>query len=119
MEKWSSIHNTFKFFKLGRPPQFEVMEESPTWGKRLEMMNRVKNYYKKTNIPAPDFSEISYALIDAKLKDIMASIDSINKGKTAPLKHPVRQGRPQKSGSRQAEFYGLTEEAIATIVGRE
>lgn len=82
MEKWSSIHNTFKFFKLGRPPQLEVMEESPTWGKRLEMMNRVKNYCKKNNISAPDFGELPYALIDAKLKDIMTSIDSVNKVKS-------------------------------------
>lgn len=82
MEKWSSIHNTFKFFKLGRPPQLEVMEESPTWGKRLEMMNRVKNYCKKNNISVPDFGELSDALIDAKLKDIMTTIDSVNKVKS-------------------------------------
>lgn len=48
MEKWSSIHNTFKFFKMGRPPKLEVMEQSPTWKNRLEKMNKVKNYYKKT-----------------------------------------------------------------------
>ncbi|MHC4461414.1 MAG: radical SAM protein, partial [Planctomycetota bacterium] len=30
MEKWSSIHNTFKFFRMGRPPQLEVIEKSPT-----------------------------------------------------------------------------------------
>lgn len=79
MEKWSSIHNTFKFFKLGRPPKLEFMEQSPTWKNRLEKMNKVKNYYKKNSLLAPGFNELSYALIDAKLKDIMTIIDSVSK----------------------------------------
>lgn len=74
MEKWSSIHNTFKFFKLRRPPKLEVIEESPTWKKRLEMMNRVKNYYKKNDIVSPIFRDLPYQKIDVELKEILAGI---------------------------------------------
>ena len=47
MEKWSAIHNTFKFFKLGRPPQLEIIENGSGWGCRIKVMNRIKNYYKR------------------------------------------------------------------------
>lgn len=74
MEKWSSIHNTFKFFKLGRPPQLETIESSATWRDRLEMMNRVKSYYKKNDITAPDFSDLPYQSIDEELRKIFAIV---------------------------------------------
>jgi hypothetical protein len=75
MEKWSSIHNTFKFFHMGRPPQLEVIEKSPTWKRRLEMMNRVKNYYKKQNLNTLDFSSFTKKRIDEELSNIMTKID--------------------------------------------
>ncbi len=76
MEKWSLIHNTFKFFHMGRPPQLNILESSPTWERRLGMMNRVKSYYKKHNLNSLDFSDIAKKKIDKKLKRIMGKIDS-------------------------------------------
>jgi len=75
MEKWSSIHNTFKFFHMGRPPQLEVIEESPTWKRRLGMMNRVKNYYKKHNLNTLDFSSFTKKRIDEELSNLLTKID--------------------------------------------
>ncbi|GAI37111.1 unnamed protein product [marine sediment metagenome] len=75
MEKWSSIHNTFKFFHMGRPPQLEVIEKSPTWKRRLEMMNRIKNYYKKQNLNTLDYSSFTKKRIDEELKKIITNID--------------------------------------------
>jgi len=74
MEKWSSIHNTFKFFHIGRPPQLESIEKSPTWKRRLEMMNRVKNYYRKHNLNSLDFSCLTKGVIDEELRRILKSI---------------------------------------------
>ena len=76
MEKWSQIHNTFKFFYMGRPPQLNILERSATWERRLGMMNRVKSYYKKHNLNSLDFSGIAKKKIDKKLKRIMEKIDS-------------------------------------------
>lgn len=71
MEKWSSIHNTFKYFRMGRPPQMEVIEKSPTWKQRLQKMNRVKNYYRKHNLNSLDFSCVTYKNIDEQLRMIL------------------------------------------------
>jgi len=75
MEKWSAIHNTFKFFHMGRPPQLEAIETSPTWQRRLRMMNRVKNYYKKHNLNSLDFSVLTKHRIDEELGKILKRID--------------------------------------------
>lgn len=75
MEKWSAIHNTLKFFHMGRPPQLEAIEISPTWQGRLRMMNRVKNYYKKHNLNSLDFSVLTKNKIDQELKKILKRID--------------------------------------------
>ncbi|MBI4650347.1 radical SAM protein [Candidatus Desantisbacteria bacterium] len=71
MEKWSRIHNIFKFFKMGRPPQLEVIENSPTWKSRLLMMSKVKNYCKKNNITTLNFSTLSNKYIDEELKKLI------------------------------------------------
>ncbi|MFX0194895.1 MAG: radical SAM protein [Candidatus Hodarchaeota archaeon] len=75
MEKWSSIHNTFKFFNMGRPPQLEFLEKSSTWKRRLQMMYRVKNYYKKHDLNTLDFSSFTNKRIDEELTDILAKIE--------------------------------------------
>ena len=73
MERWSYIHNTFKFFRMGRPPQLEVIENSPTWTLRLTMMNRVKSYYRKHNLNSLDFSCLPKRIIDKELGRILKS----------------------------------------------
>jgi len=85
MEKWSAIHNTFKFFKMGRPPKFELMESSSRWKKRLAKMNRVKNLFKKNNIPIDlDFSKLSYKKIDEELEKILENIKDQETNVSAP-----------------------------------
>lgn len=75
MERWSSIHNTFKFFRMGRPPQLEVIENSPTWTRRLTMMNRIKSYYRKHNLDSLDFTDLTKKKIDDELEKILNKID--------------------------------------------
>lgn len=92
MEKWSSIHNTFKFFKLGRPPKLEDIEKSPTWINRLYKLNKVKNYYRKNGFSAPDFNKLPYYKIDEELnKMILVVMDSQrmrkSKGKSRGVSH--------------------------------
>lgn len=74
MEKWSAIHTTFKFFKMGRPPKLESFEKSPTLGRRHKMMTIVKNRYMKGKIPALDFSNLTLRQVDEELKKIVNAI---------------------------------------------
>jgi len=74
MEKWSSIHTTFKYFHLGRPPQLEIIEKSPTRKKRIVMLNKVRNYYRKNNLNSLDFNGLAMKQIDKKLNSILKSI---------------------------------------------
>lgn len=76
MERWSAIHNTFKFFKMGRPPHMDVLENSPTWQKRIANMNKVKNYYKENGITALDFSNFRRSQIDNELLKRIADINN-------------------------------------------
>ena len=71
MERWSRIHTTFKFFNMGRPPQMEVMERSPTWRRRFKMLSRVRSYYKKQNLNSLDFSNLTYKEIDKNLRRML------------------------------------------------
>ena len=75
MEKWSHIHNTFKYFHMGRPPKLNVLEKSSTWKRRLGMMTRVKSYYKKHNRNSLDFSDLAKKTIDEELKQITTIIE--------------------------------------------
>ena len=67
MERWSRIHTTFKFFNMGRPPQMEVMERSPTWRRRVKMLSRVRSYYRSNNLNSLDFGEKRLSEIDREL----------------------------------------------------
>ncbi|MFH1585786.1 MAG: hypothetical protein ABIB79_03395 [archaeon] len=58
MERWSAIHNTYKFFKLGRPLYLEEIKKDKEIQKRIKLLNRFKNYCKKNNIDPPDLSKI-------------------------------------------------------------
>lgn len=70
MEKWSAIHNLYKFFKLGRPPQMVVIENNKKIKDRIEYLKRLMGYHKKLKIPAPDLSELSELQIDRILKEL-------------------------------------------------
>ena len=75
LEKWSDIHNTFKFFKLGRPPKLEELNNSK-WQKRIRLMNKVKNYYKKHNKYSLDFHLFTLKERDRKLEELTDDIES-------------------------------------------
>lgn len=79
MEKWSAIHNTFKFFRMGRPPKLETIEKSPKWRKRLNMMNIVKNNCKRKHIDASDFTGLTKGKIDKRLKEVISDISKNRK----------------------------------------
>lgn len=71
MEHWSAIHNTYKFFKLGRPPFLEKIEKSPKLKQRVVLLNKLKNHYSKNNLPPLDFSEIKPKELDKKIKELI------------------------------------------------
>lgn len=76
MEKWSRIHTTFKYFNMGRPPKLEVIEQSPTWKRRIEMLNMVRSYYRKNNLNSLDFSVDKMGYIDTALRKIISKIEA-------------------------------------------
>ena len=77
MEKWSDIHSTFKFFKMGRPPQYEIIESSLKWKERIQIMNKVKRYFKINSVLSTfDFSGFSIKRIDEELKIILNDLNN-------------------------------------------
>jgi hypothetical protein len=68
MEKWSAIHNLFKFFNLGRPPKMKLMKRSLLFKIRIERLRKLKNYYERHETKNMDFSKLSYDELDKKLK---------------------------------------------------
>lgn len=67
MEKWSAIHNTFKFFNLGIPPKINTIENSETWQKRIKSLNRLKNHYLENNINHQEIKNKIGPALDKKL----------------------------------------------------
>jgi len=74
MEKWSRIHTTFKFFKMGRPPRLDVIEHSPTWKHRILLLHRIRNHYRRNNMNSLDFSSLSRQELDAILDTMITDI---------------------------------------------
>ena len=59
MEHWSAIHNTYKFFKLGKPPMMNVIERDKKLREIIVSLNRIKTYHKEQNIESPNLSSFS------------------------------------------------------------
>jgi hypothetical protein len=53
MERWSAIHNTYKFFGLGRPPRLDLFDQKKSLLEYLFLLNRVKNICIKENLNPP------------------------------------------------------------------
>ena len=70
MERWSAIHNTFKFFHLQRPPKMETIDGSATWRKRVELLTRARTACEKAR-SRPDWGGLSYRAVDSALRMIM------------------------------------------------
>lgn len=64
MEKWSAIHNVYKFFNLGRPPQMIIIESNKKVKKRIDKLRKLMNYHKKNNTNPPDLSFYSMKKLD-------------------------------------------------------
>src|SRR3989338_10623458 len=73
MEKGSAIHNLYKFFSLGRPPQMIIIENNLNIKRRTELLGKLRNYHKKFNIPPPDFSKYPLSKLDLFLKNLFKS----------------------------------------------
>lgn len=67
MERWSDIHNTYKFYGLGRPPEYDRIQKSPTLTRRVLMMKRLKNYLKKKGMMPMSLKGVRKGLIDQLL----------------------------------------------------
>jgi hypothetical protein len=79
MERWSDIHNIYKFFKMGRPPGWEIIEKSNTLKNRITMMKRIKTYCKKNEIIYINLSCLYENKIDNELKKILDTISENGK----------------------------------------
>jgi hypothetical protein len=70
MEKWSSIHNLYKSFSLGKPPKMNAIEQSPLLQKRIERLRRLRAFLEKINVALPDLGQYSNQELDHKLKNL-------------------------------------------------
>ena len=71
MERWSAIHNTFKFFGLGRPPKMDLIEKSETWQNRIGLMNKLKNICLKNELQPPKIDYSFGPKFDMKIKNFI------------------------------------------------
>lgn len=71
MEKWSAIHNTFKFFKLGPPPRLEKINKSKKLQERIYLLNRVKNICLKNDSTRLNLVGIRKGMLNEKLKEVL------------------------------------------------
>ena len=74
MERWSYRHNTYKFFNLGRPPSWGIIEKSDTLKNRITKMKRIKTYCEKNKITDLDLSGFSENEIDDEINKILSNI---------------------------------------------
>jgi hypothetical protein len=75
MEKWSRIHTTFKFFKMGRPPKLDLVENSPTWQRRIQSLNKIRDYCQARSMNPLDFASLSYGELDSQIQAILHRIE--------------------------------------------
>lgn len=78
LEKWSSFHNTFKFFKLGRPSQMKEIEDSRLLQKRIQLMNKARALCVNSDLKLPKLEELSGRKIDRKLNRFIKKYNKIS-----------------------------------------
>lgn len=71
MEKWSRIHNTYKFFNLGRPPKMQKIENTKSLQERIKIMDKVKNECRKRRLNPPNLKNLSNRLIDKNISNFI------------------------------------------------
>ncbi|MFH1971025.1 MAG: radical SAM protein [Patescibacteria group bacterium] len=71
MEHWSAIHNTYKFFNLGRPPFLEKIDKSKKLQERIRKLNKLKNHCIRNGSLAPDFNGLSKRELDKEIQKII------------------------------------------------
>jgi len=67
MEKWSAIHNTFKFFNLGRPLQLGAIRKDKVMQNVIMLLDRAKAICKKNNLEPATLENLSWESIEKKL----------------------------------------------------
>ena len=87
MEKWSAIHNVYKFFKLGRPPQMIVIENSSKEQKKIEQLKKLKTFCTKLDIAPPDLSCLSKRKLNSTLKYLFEGVNNLDDKSDTQLKY--------------------------------
>jgi hypothetical protein len=77
MEKWSSIHNLYKFFNMGRPPHYDIIQSSEILKNRIKKLNKLKNFYKRIKVYPPDFQKLNDKDLDETI-NTLCSINNLN-----------------------------------------
>jgi len=68
-EKWSAIHNTYKFFDLGRPPQIGEIEKNKSLQERIKLLNSIKNRCKiHEELTVPSLNNFTFKEMDEEIK---------------------------------------------------
>jgi len=78
MEKWSAIHNTYKFFSLGSPPQMSSINKNKNIHKKIILLNKLKNYYLRNKLKKPDFKNLKKKEINHKTDFLLKKYDLVN-----------------------------------------
>lgn len=89
MEKWSTIHNLYKYFNLGRPPQMVIIENSSKEQKKIEQLTRLRTFCNKLQINPPDFSNLSKRKLDSTLKYLFEGFNKLSEDSGTEIKYLI------------------------------
>ena len=67
MEKWSAIHNTYKFFNLGTPPMFKDIKKNLYLQETIILLNRLKGYMLKNKIIPPNLIGLNSSNLNKRI----------------------------------------------------
>lgn len=74
MERWSDVHNAFKFFGLNRPPEYQKIITSPTLDRRVMLMKKIRNFLKKHKKMSMNLQGLRMPQIDQLLLETTESL---------------------------------------------
>ncbi len=70
MEKWSSIHNIYKYFNLDRPPIYDKIKKDDCIKIRIYKLNKLKKFYNKIKMTPLDFSMLDDEQLDKTINTL-------------------------------------------------
>ncbi len=74
MERWGKFKRVFRYFNLKEQPRLDDLEIVSPWKSRFEAMNKIRIYFTKNDIAAPDFNNLTVREIDRELSRLMSII---------------------------------------------